>query len=263
MDENERLTGEQSEEVVTPQDADDAAENAEGAESSDNPEPGRQTRSDNHRYQAARHAGEQAGYDRAMEEVSRRISRAGMRDPVSGETIRDLDGLENYSKAYRAQQIQARAKAEGRSVAEVTEEEDNRDFLREQRAEAAEKKRREEEDAKQQRWIAQDAAAFAEAYPDVDLGKLDGDAAFRKFCGSRYGREPLADLYGDYLELAGSARQAAAARNESRSERSTGSGGGKTGAVSLTREQQSELDAWNERNPDMKMTAKEFMRWRD
>lgn len=259
MDENERLTGEQSEEVVTPQDADDAAENAEGAESSESPGQSRQTHEDNHRYQAARYAGEQAGYDRAMEEVSRRISRARMRDPVSGETIRDLDGLENYSKAYRAQQIQARAKAEGRSVAEVTEEEDNRDFLREQRAEAAEKKRREEEDAKQQRWIAQDAAAFAEAYPDVDLGKLDGDAAFRKFCGSRYGREPLADLYGDYLELAGSARQAAAARNESREGRSTGSGGGSTSDARLTARQQRELDEWNAAYPSMKMTAKEFL----
>ena len=258
MEENERLSGEQSEEVVTPQDADDAADTAEGAESPENPEPGRQTHEDNRRYQAARYAGEQAGYDKAMEEVSRRIKRAGMRDPVSGETIRDLDGLENYSKAYRAQQIQERAKAEGRSVAEITEEEDNRDFLRQARHEADERRKREEADARQQRWIAQDAAAFVEAFPEVDLGELDQDKAFRRFCGSRYGREPLADLYSDYLEIAGGARQAAAARRESKDKRATGTGGG-AGGETLTAAQQRELDEWNRSYPDMKMTAKEFL----
>lgn len=257
MEENESLYGDQAEEVVNPQ-AEDAAEDAEGAESSESPEQSRQTQADNRRYQAARHAGEQAGYDRAMEEVNRRISRAGMRDPSTGETIRDLEGLEGYSKAYRRQQIEARAKAEGRSVAEVAEEEDNRDFIREQRREADERKKQEAEDAKLQRFIARDAAAFAEAYPDVDIAKLDSDTAFRKFCGSRYGREPLADLYGDWLELAGSARQAAAAKAERRDARSTGTGGG-SGSDTLTAAQQKALDEWNRNYPNMKMTAKEFL----
>lgn len=258
MEENERLYGEEPEEVVTPQDAEDAAQDAEGAESSEAPEQSRQTQADNRRYQAARHAGEAAGYERAMEEFNRRLSRTGMRDPGTGEAIRDLDGLENYSKSVRAQNIQARAKAEGRSVAEITEEEDNRDFLREQRAEAAARKKQEAEEAKLQRWIAEDAAAFSEAYPDVDLARLDDNKAFRRFCGSRYGREPLADLYGDWLEITGSATQAAVARNESRSARSTGAGGG-SGSETLTAAQQRDLDEWNRSYPDMKMTAKEFL----
>lgn len=258
MEENESLYGDQAEEVVTPQDAEDAAQDAEGAESSEAPEQSRQTQADNRRYQAARHAGEQAGYERAMEEFNRRLSRTGMRDPGTGEAIRDLDGLENYSKSVRAQNIQARAKAEGRSVAEITEEEDNRDFLREQRAEAAARKKQEAEEARLQRWIAEDAAAFAEAYPDVDLAKLDDNKAFRRFCGSRYGKEPLADLYGDWLEITGSATQAAAARNESRSARSTGAGGG-AGSETLSASQQKALDEWNRNYPNMKMTAKEFL----
>ena len=258
MEENESLYGAEAEEVVTPQDAEDAAQDAEGAESSGSPEQSRQTQADNRRYQAARHAGEQAGYERAMEEFNRRLSRTGMRDPGTGEAIRDLDGLENYSKSVRAQNIQARAKAEGRSVAEITEEEDNRDFLREQRAEAAAKKKREAEDARQQRWIEADAAAFAEAYPDVDLAKLDENKAFRRFCGSRYGKEPLAELYGDWMEITGSAQQAAVAKNESRSARSTGAGGG-SGSETLSASQQKALDEWNRNYPNMKMTAKEFL----
>ena len=257
MEENESLYGgEQAEEVVTPQ-AEDAAE-AEGAESSNTPDRDRQTREDNRRYQAARHAGEQAGYERAMQELNRRISRAGMRDPSTGETISDIDGLENYSKAFRKKQIEARAKAEGRSVAEVTAEEEDRDYIREARAEREAKKKQEAEDERMQRWIAQDAAAFAEQYPDVDLGKLDENRAFRKFCGSRYGREPLADLYGDWLEIAKEAQIGAVAKTESKAARSTGAGGG-SGSDTLTASQQRALDEWNRNYPQMKMTAKEFL----
>jgi len=256
MNENESLYGEQAEEIVTPQ-ADDAAE-AEGAESSDNPDRDRQTREDNRRYQAARHAGEQAGYERAREEFNRRISRAGMRDPDSGDLIADIDGLENYSKAFRQKQIQARAKAEGRSVAEVTAEEEDRDYIREARAEREAKKKQEAEDEKMQRWIAQDAAAFAEQYPDVDLAKLDENKAFRKFCGSRYGKEPLADLYTDWLDIAKEAQLSAVTRTTSKATRSTGAGGG-SGSETLTAAQQRSLEEWNQRYPNQKMTAKEFL----
>lgn len=258
MDENESLYGAEAEEVVTPQDADDAAQDAEGAESSESPEQSRQTHEDNRRYQAARRAGEDAGYQRAMEEMSRRFSKLGMRDPATGETITNIEGLEAYSKAARKQQIEARAKAEGRSVAEVTEEEDNRDFLREQRAEAAARKKQDDEKAALERWVAQDAAAFAEAYPDVDIAELDGNKAFRRFCGSRYGREPLAGLYEDWLDITGAAGKAAAARSASKSERSTGTGGG-SGSETLTASQQRALEEWNRNYPNMKMTAKEFL----
>lgn len=256
MYENESLYGAEAEEVVTPQ-GEDAAE-TEGEQNPDNAERDRQSHEDNRRYQAARRAGEQAGYDKARGEISGRIAKLGMRNPATGEAIVDLDGLEAYSKAARRQNIEAKAKAEGRSVAEVTEEEDNRDFLREQRAEAAARKKQDDEKAALDRWVAQDAAAFTEAYPDVDLSELDGNKAFRRFCGSRYGREPLADLYGDWLEITGTAGKAAAAKSASKSARSTGTGGG-AGSDTLTAEQQRNLDAWNRENPGMKMTAKEFL----
>ena len=116
----------------------------------------------------------------------------------------------------------------------------------------------EDELARLQRWIAKDTAAFAEAYPDVDLGKLDENRAFRRFCGSRYGREPLADLYGDWLEIAKEAQIGAVAKSESKSSRSTGAGGG-SGSDTLTASQQRALDEWNRNYPNMKMTAKEFL----
>ena len=258
MEENESLYGAEAEEVVTPQDADDAAKNAEGAESSESPEQNRQSREDNRRYQAARRAGEDAGYQRAMDEISRRFTKLGMRDPTTGETITNIEGLEAYSKAARKQRIEARAKETGRSVAELTEEEDNSDFLREQRAEAAAKKKQDEEKAALERWVTLDAAAFTEAYPDVDLAELDGNKAFRKFCGSRYGREPLAGLYGDWLEITGAAGEAAVRKKYSKDERSTGAGGG-AGGETLTAKQQKALDEWNRAYPHMKMTAKEFL----
>ena len=116
----------------------------------------------------------------------------------------------------------------------------------------------EDPEAALKRWIAEDAAAFVEAYPEADLAKLDGDARFRRFCGSRYGREPLKDLYADWLELTGAAAREAAVRNASKSERSTGTGGG-AGADTLTAAQQRDLDEWNRSFPNMKMSAKEYL----
>ncbi len=91
----------------------------------------------------------------------------------------------------------------------------------------------------------------------MDLAELDADPLFRLFCGSRYGREPLADLYGDYLALAEHMSSQALLRAESRLRRGTGSGGS-GGGEALTAAEQRELSEWNRAYPQMKMTAKEF-----
>ena len=258
MEENESLQREQAGEAVTPQEGEAGAQAAQAGESSDSAGQSRQSHEDNRRYQAARRAGEQSGYQKARQEYNERIARIGMRDPSSGETIGDIDGLENYSKSIRRQRIQERAQAEGRDAAEIEEEENDRDFVREQRARARRQEAEEAENQRQIAWIAQDAQAFTEAYPDVDLAKLDSDKAFRRFCGSRYGKEPLAELYEDYVEIAGEQRAAALAKAGSKAQRETGTGGGSGGAT-LTAAQQKALDEWNRENPRMKMTAKEFL----
>ena len=257
--EDERLEMEQSEDVVNPQEGDEAAEqSSEGEKSSGGAGRSQQSHEDNRRYQAARRSGEEAGYQRAVREMNQRIARAGMRNPGSGELIGDIDGLESFSASIRKQRIAEKAKREGRPEAEVEEEEANREFVSQSRREAAEKKKADEEAARQQKWIAEDVKDFAERFPDVDLGKLDGNKAFRQFCGSRYGKEPLGDLYEDYLEIAGNAAQAAVQKAESKKERATGTGGG-SGADTLTASQQKELDEWNRNYPQLKMTAKEFL----
>ena len=127
--------------------------------------------------------------------------------------------------------------------------------MRELAGRESERRSREEE---QMRFIAEDAREFARRYPEADLAGLDASESFRRFCGSRYGREPLSELYADYLEVAGGALRAAQARRESRAARSTGSGG--SGVYeALNARQQSELDAWNRAFPQMKMSAREYL----
>lgn len=146
----------------------------------------------------------------------------------------------------------------GKSLETPAREEQPKKAAEDKPAEAEKPGAAEDPEAELKRWIAEDAAAFVEAYPDADLVKLDGDARFRRFCGSRYGREPLKDLYADWLEITGTAAREAAARSASKSERSTGTGGG-SGTDTLTAAQQRDLDEWNRSYPNMRMTAKEYL----
>ena len=107
-------------------------------------------------------------------------------------------------------------------------------------------------------FLARDVAEFRERYPGVDLLDLEQDEAFLRFCGSRYGREPMAELFTDYLELTARQQTAAQARSDSRSRRATGAGSG-SGGETLTVDQQKALDEWNRAFPQMRMTAKEFL----
>jgi hypothetical protein len=102
-----------------------------------------------------------------------------------------------------------------------------------------------------------DLDAFLARHADVDVEKLLDNARFVRFCGSRMGREYLADLYDDFAALVSEAGAAAVERARSRSERSTG--GGTAGGALLTPAQKYVLDAWNAEHPEMAMTAKEFL----
>lgn len=75
--------------------------------------------------------------------------------------------------------------------------------MRELAGRESERRSREEE---QMRFIAEDACEFARRYPEADLAGLDASESFRRFCGSRYGREPLSELYADYLGRSPAAR---------------------------------------------------------
>ena len=234
-----------------------AEESHSAGEIQDEGETRERSGSDDGRMQAVRRSGEEAGYQRAFREMNERIARTGMRDPGSGEAIQDIDGLESFGKSVRKQRIQERAKREGRTEAEVEEEEANQEFLSRSRRQAEEKQKSDADNAKKQEWIAKDLRNFQTKYPDVDIEKLENNTGFLRFCGSRYAKEPLADLYADYLEITGGAVKAADARRESKDNRSTASsrtGGGTT----LTSDQRAELEDWNRRYPKLKMTEQEF-----
>lgn len=68
-------------------------------------------------------------------------------------------------------------------------------FKREKRVE--ESKKAEE----QQKWFADDKQKFTEKFPDVDLQSLIKETSFKKFAKGRAGKEPLGDIYSDYLDL--------------------------------------------------------------
>ncbi len=102
-----------------------------------------------------------------------------------------------------------------------------------------------------------DLDEFLARHADVDVEKLLGNARFVRFCGSRMGREYLADLYDDFAALISEAGAAAVERLQSRALRSTG--GGTAGGALLTPAQKYVLDAWNAEHPEMAMTAREFL----
>ena len=107
-------------------------------------------------------------------------------------------------------------------------------------------------------FIARDYEDFVRRYPRVDLRELDADSAFHRFCGSRYGKEPLAQLYEDWVALSRSAEERVQARSRSKESRATGSGSGSAADSGLTAAQQRSLEEWNRAFPHMRMTAKEF-----
>ena len=108
-------------------------------------------------------------------------------------------------------------------------------------------------------FLARDLAEFERRFPDVDVEELEADGMFRRFCGSRYAKEPLAALYADYLAITRAVWEAARLSAEDKRGRATGSGGSGGETVKLSQREQRELREWNEANPRMKMSAKDFL----
>ena len=186
---------EENMEVVTPEEGSEGgvvtaetgaeAEETAGEKKQEAAEPARQSREENARYQAARKAGESAGFRRAEERYQNALAKLGLSDPDGGGAI---DVLESYADKARAARLKKAAAESGRTVQDLEEEEDAKEVVRQKKRERDEKEKAEAEAKRRRDWVAQDAAAFLRENPDVDLAKLDANAKFRRFCGSRYGR---------------------------------------------------------------------------
>ncbi|MBR2927540.1 MAG: hypothetical protein IKC24_00075 [Oscillospiraceae bacterium] len=211
----------------------------------------KQTREENSAARLARLRAERDTAARMTAETDERIARSGVMNPATGRPFKNMQEIEAYGAAQREAEVQRIARQTGRSADDVREEIENRDYIR--------KKRMEEEKAAQGKAFAEkDALDFVAKHPGVHVGKLISNHRFIEFCGSRLGKEPLASLYESFMKITGESESAGRAGAQSRSRRSTGSGGG--GGEMLTPSQRASLDEWNRANPDMKMTAKEFLR---
>lgn len=209
---------------------------AEGgaAESAEEPGDGDRGRKQTHELnaaaKAARKQAERETEERMRKKFDEEIAATGIPNPYTGKPFGSWKEFQDYSKRLAAQK-----RAELQEQADAKKREDER-----------------------RAFIMADAKAFMEKFPKVDLQKLDENTKFRRFCGKRYGVEPLADLYQDYLDLVGSVAAETAAKASSRNARGAGNGTGSTGG-GLTAEQRETLEAWNRNNPELKMTEKEFL----
>jgi len=218
---------------------------------------GSQTRQDNAAARAARIRAQREAEAAADKRVGERLAKSGLINPYTHKPFTSLQEVEDYGERVRQANIKRMAKETGRSEEDVAADLADRDFVRGMR-QKAEKEQAESKAGEERRaFIERDVMDFVARHPDVDLEKLENNKSFRRFCGSRFGKEPLGDLYDDFMEVTGQAGQAAVAKQEGRSARSTG--GGSTGGTTMTPGQQKALDAWNAANPDMAMTAKEFL----
>lgn len=241
---------------------DEESEATDGQEPAEDPGDGgrerqeKQKRTDNHIAKAARLRERRETEERINREVDAEIAAMGLVDPYTNQPIRTRQQLNAYSRAAQEAQIRERAEQENRPAEDIRREMEDRRLAEQKRKEMDDEKSKSDAKRRQEEFLQADAADFMERYPSVDIIKLQGNADFREFCGSRFGKEPLGDLYESYMKLFGKA--SAKSKAESKAARGVGGGTGTAGS-GLTAAQQKELDAWNRENPDMKMTAKEFL----
>ena len=236
------------------------AETAEDAPKPTEPVKQAQSREENAAIRAARIRARREAEAEAAKAADEGIASSGVMNPYTGKPFSSMQEFRDYGNRVRQAEIAKAAKETGRSVEEVTEDAENRAFLTGLRQEAEKRGAAQEKAREQRRFFEEDVLNFIEAYPQFDqksLAELENNQTFRRFCGSRFGREPLAELYGAYLEVVGTAGAAAVAKAAGRQQRSTG--GGTAGGAALTPTQKAVLDRWNEEHPEMAMTAKEFL----
>ena len=186
------------------------------------------------------------------------IAGLGIINPYTEQPFQSLEDLKAYGAKFREDQRKAEAKKRGTTVEALQEEEADRDFLRRMRQAEADRNRAAQEQAQQTAFMMADLQRFQSEHPDVDVEKLEKNEKFLRFAGKRLYKEPLSELYDDFVAIVSESEQAAVARAAGKRSRSTGGGQGGSGGA-LTPGQQAELEAWNRENPEMKMTAKEFL----
>lgn len=196
--------------------------------------------------------------ERLKKQYDEEIAGLGIPNPYTGRPFGSFKEFQEYGKQFKRENLETEAKKKGVTVEALEEERENRSFLARKRREEQEQRAAVKAAQDRSAFLERDLKAFVGKHPDVDVAKLEQNPKFRKFAGDRLYRVPLSELYGDFSELVSDAERAAVEKAAGKQSRSTG--GAQSGGMELlTPTQRSALDEWNTNNPDMKMTAKEFL----
>lgn len=257
-EDSEEILGDGQAQAVDAQEDADAA--SEETVTEPDPTP-KQTREENAAIRAARLKASKDAREAALREADAEIAAAGIENPYTKKPFTSMKEFKKYAAQVKRARLEDEADRTGRTVEELEEEEANRKFISRLREQAQAQEREQDEPAQDaESFFSRDLRDFVEKHPEMNspekLEALENNKAFRRFCGSRFGKEPLAELYEAFQDLIGESGAAAVAKAASKNDRSTG--GGSSGGVTLTPSQKRELDAWNRANPDMPMTEREF-----
>lgn len=172
---------------------------------------------------------------------------------------------EETQRQNELQELQEQAKTEGTSpelLAEIKEAKriakEASDKLKEY--ETKEQSKMKEVEAKKEAdeaWNKQ-VKEFTETYGDVDLDQLALNPKFVKFVKGKH--LPLKELYEDFIDFVGETEVEAIKKVMSKEQRSTSGGKGTNtgGDYGLTDSQKKTVEEWNRKNPNMKMSYKEY-----
>ncbi|MBR3850076.1 MAG: hypothetical protein IKM36_06275 [Oscillospiraceae bacterium] len=255
-EDSEEILGDGQAQVVDAQEDADAA--SEETVTEPDPTP-KQTREENAAIRAARLKASKDAREAALREADAEIAAAGIENPYTKKPFSSMKEFKEYAAQVKRARLEEEADRTGRTVEELEEDAENRAFLSRLRKQIQWQEMGEFAQGEES-FVSRDLRDFVEKHPEMNspekLEALENNKAFRRFCGSRFGKEPLAELYEAFQDLVGTSGAAAVAKAASKNDRSTG--GGSSGGVTLTPSQKRELDEWNRANPDMPMTERDF-----
>jgi chromosome segregation ATPase len=170
---------------------------------------------------------------------------------------------EELKKAQELESLQDEATQSGTSPELLAEIRELKKELSEIKAERQAKETAMKEEVRKNKEWEDQITEFEEAYSDVDLKELNNNDRFIKFIKGKQGT--LKDLYADFVDFIGDTEKSTIIKMKSKEARSTtsskGSGGSDGGTYGLNSEQLATLEDWNRRNPQMKMSPKEFSQY--
>lgn len=221
---------------------------------------------------------EQKEVDRIVQE---RLARQKPEKPADYEDLKEIEKeLEDFGysgtpaekkaaiRAYKAElkkqaeldELEAQAKESGKDPELMKEIKALKDEIKELKGERqAQKQAERQRAAADAEWVKQ-LQEFEEAYPDVDMDKLNNNERFLKFIRGK--SLPLKEVYEDFIELIGDTAAETMAKAKSKEARSTSNGKSAKNSdgntYGLTEAQKREVDEWNKRYPKMAMSYREY-----